>query len=419
MSKEKSLEYHKNFPSGKLSITVTKPMNTAQDLSVAYSPFVAEPCLEIEKNPEDAYIYTSKSNLVAVMSNGTAVLGLGDIGALASKPVMEGKAALFKKFSGVDSFDLEIDEKDPKKFIAIAKALSPTFGGINLEDIKAPECFEIEETLIRELDIPVFHDDQHGTAIIAAAGVKSACKIQNKNLSDCKIIVSGAGAGAIATLNMLQLIGAKVENCFVYDSKGLITKDRVDLNKYKKAYAQNTKNISLEDALDGADIFLGLSKGNLLTPDMVKQMAEHPIIFALANPTPEIFPDEAKKACPTAIVATGRSDFPNQVNNVLCFPFLFRGALDVSAKEINASMKIACVDALSELAEEPVPEEIETLYGRKLSFGPDYIIPTPFDPRLCKKIAKAVAKAAIDSGVARNIIDMASYDALIEKRLNI
>ena len=420
MPKEKALHYHTQFPSGKLSIKVTKPVSTPGELSLAYTPGVAEPCLAIENNPQTAYMYTNKSNLIAVISNGTAVLGLGDIGALASKPVMEGKSALFKKYAGVDAFDIEVDEKDPQKLVEIIAAISPTFGGINLEDIKAPECFYVEKDLIERLDIPVFHDDQHGTAIVAAAAMKNACEIQGKNLKDCKIVVSGAGAGAIATMNMMVLIGAKRENFYVFDTKGLMTTKRQDLNEFKKPYAQPGEDISLVDALVGCDIFMGLSKGNLLSADMVRSMADKPIIFAMANPIPEILPPDAKLARPDAIVATGRSDFPNQVNNSLCFPHLFRAALDTQASVINDEMKIACVHAISELAKEAVPEDIQVLYGRTLSFGQDYIIPSQFDPRLYVRVATCVAEAAIKTKVARNKdFDLANYGAFLKQRLEV
>lgn len=418
MPREKALQYHAQFPSGKLSIKVTKPVSTPAELSLAYTPGVAEPCLAIENNPQTAYMYTNKSNLVAIISNGTAVLGLGDIGALASKPVMEGKAALFKKYAGVDAFDIEIDEKDQQKLVDIIAAISPTFGGINLEDIKAPECFYIENELIKRLNIPVFHDDQHGTAIVASAGVKNACEIQGKKLENCKIIVSGAGAGAIATMNMLVLVGAKRENFYVFDTKGLITKQRQDLNEFKEPYAQSGGDISLHDALAGCDIFIGLSKGNLLSGDMLRLMADKPIILAMANPNPEILPPDARLVRPDAVVATGRSDFPNQVNNSLCFPHLFRAALDVQASCVNDAMKIACVDAISALAKEDVPEEIQALYGRNLSFGQDYIIPSQFDPRLYIRVASCVAEAAIKTKVARNKdFDLANYPEFLQQRL--
>lgn len=420
MSKEKALQYHSQFPSGKLSIKVTKPVSTPAELSLAYTPGVAEPCLAIEDNPQMAYLYTNKSNLVAIISNGTAVLGLGDIGALASKPVMEGKSALFKKYAGVDAFDIEVDEKDQQKLVEIIAAISPTFGGINLEDIKAPECFYVESELIKRLNIPVFHDDQHGTAIVATAGVKNACDIQGKKLENCKIVVSGAGAGAIATMNMMVIAGAKRENFYVFDTKGLITKQRQDLNEFKEPYAQSGGDVSLNDALVGCDIFLGLSKGNLLSGDMLRSMADKPIIFAMANPNPEILPPDAKIASPDAIVATGRSDFPNQVNNSLCFPYLFRGVLDVQASCINDEMKLACVNAISALTKEEVPAEIQALYGRKLSFGPDYIIPSQFDPRLYTRVATAVAEAAIKTKVARNKdFDMANYAKFLQQRLEV
>jgi malate dehydrogenase (oxaloacetate-decarboxylating)(NADP+) len=418
MPKEKALQYHAQFPSGKLSIKVTKPVSTPAELSLAYTPGVAEPCLAIENNPQTAYMYTNKSNLVAIVSNGTAVLGLGDIGALASKPVMEGKAALFKKYAGVDAYDIEVDEKDQQKLVEIIAAIAPTFGGINLEDIKAPECFYVENELIKRLNIPVFHDDQHGTAIVAAAGVKNACEIQGKKLEDCKIVVSGAGAGAIATMNMLVLVGAKRENFYVFDTKGLVTKQRKDLNEFKEPYAQPGPDASLHNTLKGCDIFIGLSKGNLLSGDMLRLMADKPIIFAMANPNPEILPPDAKLARPDAIVATGRSDFPNQVNNSLCFPHLFRAALDTQASIINDAMKIACVKAIADLAKEDVSTEIQTLYGRDLSFDQDYIIPSQFDPRLYIRVASSVAEAALKTKVARNKdFNLSHYAEFLQQRL--
>lgn len=420
MPKEKALKYHAQFPSGKLSIKVTKSVSTPAELSLAYTPGVAEPCLAIENNPKAAYMYTNKSNLVAIISNGTAVLGLGDIGALASKPVMEGKAVLFKKYAGVDAFDIEVDEKDPQKLVEIIASIAPTFGAINLEDIKAPECFYVEKDLIERLNIPVFHDDQHGTAIVATAGMKNACEIQGKKLEDCKIVVSGAGAGAIATMNMMVLIGAKRENFYVFDTKGLITTQRQDLNEFKKPYAQPGADMNLLDALAGCDIFLGLSKGNLLTDDMLRLMADKPIIFAMANPNPEILPPDARLARPDAIVATGRSDFPNQVNNSLCFPHLFRAALDTQASVINDAMKIACIEAISSLTKEDVPADVQALYGHTLSFGQDYIIPSQFDLRLYTRVASCVAEAAIKTKVARNKdFDLATYQEFLQQRLSV
>lgn len=405
----KALEYHKTPPQGKLTVVPTKPCNTADDLSLAYSPGVAEPCIQIHKDPKTAYLYTAKANLVAVISNGTAVLGLGNIGPLASKPVMEGKAILFKRFANVDAFDLEINESDPKKIVPIIKSLEPTFGGINLEDIKAPDCFYIEEQLSKQMNIPLFHDDQHGTAIIIAAGLQNALELTNKQLPKAKIIFSGAGAAAIASANLLLTLGAKKSNIFMFDSKGLITKER-KTNKYKAKFSQ-TSSLTLKQALKGADIFIGVSKGDLLTPDMIKQMATSPIIFAMANPTPEINYDLAKKTRPDCIVATGRSDFPNQVNNVLCFPFLFRAALDTRASKITLSMKHAAVHALANLAKEPVPKEVETAYNQTFAFSSEYILPKPFDPRVLPKVATAVARQAIKDSVATTKIkNLAKYE---------
>ncbi|MBT3836595.1 malic enzyme [Candidatus Woesearchaeota archaeon] len=378
--KQEALDYHSKEPKGKFSVVATKPMETKEDLALAYTPGVAEPCLEIEKDESQSYEYTSRGNLVGVISNGTAVLGLGNIGAAASKPVMEGKGVLFKKFGNVDFFDIEINETDVNKFIEIVASLEPTFGGINLEDIKAPECFEIEEKLIERMNIPVFHDDQHGTAVVIAAGLINALKKAGKELENVKIVISGAGAAAIAGAKLLLSMGAKKEQIFMFDSKGLITVNK-DVNTYKKQFAQKEDNTLIE-TLQGADVFIGLSKAGLLTGEMVKEMANTPIIFAMANPVPEIMPDIAKAAVSDVIMATGRSDFPNQVNNVLCFPFMFRGAFDVRASKINEEMKIAAVHALAELAEE------------------GEIIPSPFNPNLMK-VAEAVAKAAVESGVAQ------------------
>ncbi len=418
-TKQDALDYHSKGRPGKIEVIPTKPYSTQKDLSLAYTPGVAEPCREIEKNPEDVYKYTAKGNLVAVISNGTAVLGLGNIGPLAGKPVMEGKGLLFKVFADVDVFDIEVNEHDVDRFIEIVKAISPTFGGINLEDIKAPECFEIEKRLIEELDIPVFHDDQHGTAIISGAGLLNALEITGKKIEDIKVVVSGAGAAAIACSQFYVHLGVKKENIIMFDSKGPITKDRTDLNKYKMMFATERDIHSMEEALDGADMFLGLSVGGLLKPEMVKKMAEHPIIFALANPDPEITYEEAVKARPDVIMATGRSDYPNQVNNVLGFPFIFRGALDVHAKKINIEMKIAAAKALAALAKEQVPEEVANAYNvSNLTFGKEYIIPKPLDPRLITRVAPAVAKAAIDTGVARRTIeDWEEYKAHLEARM--
>lgn len=402
ITKEAALLYHSQGKPGKIEVVPTKPYSTQTDLSLAYSPGVAEPCLEIEKDPQTAYDYTDKGNLVAVISNGTAVLGLGDIGALSGKPVMEGKGLLFKIYAGIDVFDIEVDEKDPEKFIQAVKAIAPTFGGINLEDIKAPECFEIEEKLKKELDIPVMHDDQHGTAIITGAALINALEIANKDISKIKVVVNGAGASALACTKMYISLGVNPENIYMFDSKGILNQNRSDLNKYKSKFINNTNINSLEEALIGADLFLGLSKAGALNPDFIKKMNENPIIFALSNPVPEILPEDAKKVRNDVIIATGRSDYPNQVNNVLGFPFIFRGALDTRATAINEEMKLAACYALANLAKEEVPDKVLKAYNKKsLSFGREYIIPTPFDNRLNSFVATAVAKAAVKSGVAR------------------
>jgi malic enzyme len=398
ISREEALCYHQFPKAGKLGVDTTVPFATQRDLSLAYTPGVAEPCKEIQKNPYEAYKYTTKANLVAVISNGTAVLGLGDIGALASKPVMEGKSVLFKNFSAVDSFDIEVDEKDVDKFCQIVEAISPSFGGINLEDIKAPECFEIEKRLVEKLDIPVMHDDQHGTAIISSAGLMNACEISGKKLENIKIVIVGAGAAAISSGKMYRHLG--VQNIIMIDSKGVIHKGRSDLNRYKEEFAID-EVLTQEEAFTGADMVLGLSVPKSFGLDDVKLMAEKPIVFSLANPVPEVFPEDVKAIRPDAIVATGRSDFPNQVNNVLGFPFIFRGALDVHSKTINMEMKKAASEALATLTKEPVPEEISEIYGTKLEFGEDYIIPKPFDKRLIVEVSSAVAKSAVESGVAR------------------
>lgn len=396
-TKEEALEYHIG---GKISVEVKTPFGGSKDLTLAYSPGVAEPCKEIESNADLAYKYTNKSNLVAVISNGSAVLGLGDIGAQASKPVMEGKVVLFKKFAGVDAFDIEINEKDPDKLIEICKAISPTFGGINLEDIKAPECFEIERRLKAETNIPVMHDDQHGTAIITTAGLINALEISGKKAKDLKVVVNGSGAAGIACAKMYQQIG--VRNIIMLDSKGVIHTGRENLSPEKAYFAVDTDARTLEDAIKGADMFLGLSKGGVLTKDMVKTMASNPIIFALANPTPEIYPEDVHSVRDDAMVGTGRSDYPNQVNNVLGFPYIFRGALDVEAKFITEEMKMAAAKALANLAKEPVPADVcEKMGVDKISFGKDYIIPNPFDKRVLFAVAPAVAKAAFDGGIAR------------------
>ncbi len=410
--REDALEYHQiDGRPGKISILPTKPLSTQRDLSLAYSPGVAYPVLEIEANPESAYEYTSKGNLVAVISNGSAILGLGNRGALASKPVMEGKGVLFKVFSDIDVFDIEVDSDDPDEIIKIVAALSPTFGGINLEDIKAPECFYIEEKLKSMLDIPVFHDDQHGTAIIASAGLINSLELMDKRISDIKIAISGAGASAISCAELAVRLGVRRENILLVDSQGVLTIERKEsLNQYKQRFAQDTDARNLIDAVRGADVFYGLSVADVLSPEMVKSMADRPIIFAMANPDPEINYDLAKEARPDAIVATGRSDFPNQVNNVLGFPFIFRGALDVRAKAINEEMKVAAAHALAELTKEDVPDSVLSAYGlENLKFGPDYIIPKPLDPRVMIWESPAVAQAAIDSGVARILVDMDEY----------
>ena len=420
VSKEEALRYHSAGRKGKIEVVPTKPCSTQLDLSLAYTPGVAEPCREIERDPETAYEYTARGNLVAVISNGTAVLGLGDIGALAGKPVMEGKGVLFKALADVDVFDIEIDEKDPDKLIEIIEKLAPTFGGINLEDIKAPECFQIEEELIERLDIPVFHDDQHGTAIISAAAFINALEVVGKRPEDARIVVSGAGAGAIACMDHYQRFGVLREHITLVDSRGVIYKGReAGMNPYKERYAVDTEARTLADAMVGADAFIGLSVKDLVTPDMVRAMADNPIIFAMANPDPEILPEDAKAARPDVIMATGRSDYPNQVNNVLGFPFIFRGTMDVRSTAINAEMKIAATRALAELAKEPVPDYVLEAYGLDaLSFGPEYLIPKPIDKRVLIWEASAVAQAAIDTGVARKPLDMDAYRAQLQQKLS-
>lgn len=415
ISREAALEYHSREKRGKIEIVPTKPHSTQDDLSMAYTPGVAEPCLEIKKNPEDAYKYTGKGNLVAVISNGTAVLGLGNIGAIAGKPVMEGKALLFKIFSGLDSFDIEVAETDVDKFVETVKAISPTFGGINLEDIKAPECFEIERRLKEELDIPVMHDDQHGTSIITGAALLNALEIAGKKPQDVKVTVSGAGSAAICCAKMYISLGVKRENIFMCDSKGVISTSRTDLNEMKKFFAVDTDAKTLADAVKGADVFLGVSKADILTPEMLLSMNENPAVFALANPRPEISYELATATRKDIIFATGRSDYPNQVNNVLGFPYIFRGALDTASKCINEEMKLAAVYALAELAHEPATEEVKKIFaGENLVFGRSYILPKPFDKRLIVKVSSAVAKAAMESGAARQpITDWQAY----EKRL--
>ncbi|NVO22372.1 NADP-dependent malic enzyme [Donghicola sp. C2-DW-16] len=420
VTREEALAFHLNPTPGKFEVTATVPMTTQRDLSLAYSPGVAVPCEEIAANPETAYDYTTKGNLVAVISNGTAVLGLGNLGALASKPVMEGKSVLFKRFADVNSIDIELDTEDPEAIINAVKLMGPTFGGINLEDIKAPECFIIEQRLKEEMDIPVFHDDQHGTAVICAAGLINALHISGKKIEDVKIVLNGAGAAGIACIELLKSMGARHDNCIVCDTKGVIYQGRTEgMNQWKSAHAVKTDLRTLEEAMVGADVFLGVSVKGAVTPDMVAAMADNPVIFAMANPDPEITPEEAHEVRVDAIVATGRSDYPNQVNNVLGFPYLFRGALDINARAINDEMKIACANALAELAREDVPDEVALAYGRNLSFGRDYIIPTPFDPRLIYRIPPAVAKAGMDTGAARRpIIDMEAYELSLKTRMD-
>ena len=407
ITKEAALEYHEAGRPGKIEVKPTKAYRTQTDLSLAYSPGVAYPCLEIQENPDDAYKYTDKGNLVAVISNGTAVLGLGDIGAMSGKPVMEGKGLLFKIYGGIDVFDIEVAEKDPEKFCEAVERIAPTFGGINLEDIKAPECFYIEDRLKRTLDIPVMHDDQHGTAIISAAGLKNALEVNGKDISKVKIVVNGAGAAAISCTKLYMAIGASKENIVMLDSKGVISVDRQDLNEQKRFFAtQRTDIHTLAEAVNGADVFVGLSKGNVLTKEMVKTMAKDPVIFALANPVPEISYEDAMEARPDTLMSTGRTDYPNQINNVIGFPYIFRGALDVHATAINEEMKLAAVYAIANLAKQPVPDVVNDVYKvNNLSFGRDYFIPKPVDPRLITEVSAAVAKAAIDSGVARKNIE--------------
>ena len=407
-----ALEYHRSDPPGKLAIAVTKPMATQHDLSLAYSPGVAAACEEIARDPNAASTLTGRANLVGVITNGTAVLGLGAIGALAAKPVMEGKAALFKKFSGIDVFDIEIEERDPMKFVDIVAGLEATFGGINLEDIKAPECFEIEQALRERLNIPVFHDDQHGTAIIVVAAMLNGLRLVGKEIDTVKLVVSGAGAAAMTCLDLLVKLGMKRDNITVTDLAGVVYQGRQEeMDRWKSRYAIATEARTLSDVIEGADIFLGLSAGGVLKPEMVEHMAEAPLIFALANPTPEILPEQAKAVRPDCIIATGRSDYPNQVNNALCFPFIFRGALDVGATDFSDEMKAACIHALADIAAGEVPDVVRAVYsGESLQFGPDYIIPKPFDPRLILEIAPAVAQAAMDSGVAtRPLLDLEAY----------
>jgi len=421
LRREQALEYHAKGRPGKIEVIPTKEAKTQRDLSLAYSPGVAEPCKEIYDDIENVYKYTAKGNLVAVISNGTAVLGLGDIGPEAGKPVMEGKGVLFKIFADIDVFDIEIDEKDPVKFVEIVKALQPTFGGVNLEDIKAPECFYIEKRLKEEMNIPVMHDDQHGTAIISAAALLNALELQEKNIEDIKILVNGAGAAAVACIELYVALGAQRKNVWMFDSKGLIHTKRTDLDERKQTFAIDHKDLSLEDAFENADVFIGLSKGNVVSKEMVKKMADKPIVFAMANPDPEISWDDATSVRTDIIMATGRSDYPNQVNNVLGFPYIFRGALDVRATQINEAMKLAAVKALAELTKKPVPDIVNMAYNETcIAFGPNYIIPKPLDPRLLSTVAPAVAKAAIESGVAKKpITNWSAYEIELNKRLGI
>ncbi len=421
LRREQALEYHAKGRPGKIEVIPTKEAKTQRDLSLAYSPGVAEPCKEIHENVENVYKYTAKGNLVAVISNGTAVLGLGDIGPEAGKPVMEGKGVLFKIFADIDVYDIEINEKDPEKFVQIVKALEPTFGGINLEDIKAPECFYIEQRLREEMKIPLMHDDQHGTAIISAAALLNALELQKKKIDEVTFVVNGAGAAAIACMKLYEALGASHENFWVFDSKGLIHESRNDLDELKKMYLQKVTNKTLKEALNGADVFIGLSKGNVISKEMVKGMAPNPIVFAMANPDPEITWEDATEVRSDIIMATGRSDYPNQVNNVLGFPYIFRGALDVRATKINEAMKLAAVKALAELTKSPVPDIVNMAYNEQnISFGPHYIIPKPLDPRLLSYVAPAVAKAAIESGVAqKQITNWEQYELELNKRLGI
>lgn len=418
LNEVEALGYHSSFPRGKTQITPTKPYKTQKDLSLAYTPGVAEPCLEIARDPENVDYYTNRQNLVAIISNGTAVLGLGDIGPLASKPVMEGKSILFKSLSGIDAIDIEVDTKDVDLFVQTVKLISPTFGGVNLEDIKAPECFEIEKRLKEEMDVPVMHDDQHGTAIITTAALINALEITGKNIDSIKVVVNGAGAAAVACARLYRYVGVRAENMVMCDSKGVVRVDMTKLNKEKREFATSRDIHTLEEALVGADMFLGVSKGNTLTTDMVRSMATQPIVFALANPVPEISYDDAIAAREDIIFATGRSDYPNQVNNVIGFPYIFRGALDVKASDINEEMKLAAAYEIAALAKEPVSDDVKIAYGvDELSFGTKYIIPKPLDERLYYKVSVAVAKAAIASGVARApITDFDSYESYLKIR---
>ncbi len=419
VTREQALAYHADGRPGKIKVSPTKPTETQEDLSLAYTPGVAEPCREIARDPELAYRYTAKGNLVAVISNGTAVLGLGNIGALAGKPVMEGKAVLFKRFADIDVFDIEIDTNDITEFVRTVELISPSFGGINLEDVRAPECFEIEEQLTEKLDIPVFHDDQHGTAIISGAALINALRITDRKIEETRVVFSGAGAAGIGCARFYRDLGIRSENMLLCDSRGVIYEGRnTGMNRYKLEFARKTRHRTLADALKGADVFAGLSQAGLMTPDMVKSMAPNPIIFAMANPDPEILPDQVKQVRKDAIIATGRSDYPNQVNNVLGFPFIFRGALDVRAKRINEPMKLAAAQALAELAArgKVVPQIVRDAYGNEnFELGPDYIIPKPFDPRILTYVVPAVAQAAMDSGVARKQIDIVEYGQQLSK----
>ena len=421
ITREDALLYHSRGRHGKVEVIPTKPYCTQYDLSLAYTPGVAYPCLEIEKKPEDAYTFTAKGNLVAVISNGTAVLGLGDIGALAGKPVMEGKGLLFKVFADIDVFDIEIDEKDPARLVEICARIAPTFGGINLEDIKAPECFEVEEKLKAMLDIPVFHDDQHGTAIISSAGLLNALEISGKKIEDLKLVVCGAGAAAISCTRLYTKLGVRKENIVMADSRGVINSKRKDLNKYKQEFITFRDIDTLEEAVKGADLFLGLSTANMLSKAMLATMADHPVVFAMANPNPEITYEDAMSVRDDLIFATGRSDYPNQINNVLGFPYIFRGALDVRATTINEEMKLAAAKALALLAKEPVPDVVLKAYNlESLSFGKEYIIPKPLDPRLISCVATCVARAAMDTGVARRpITDWNAYSKSLDSRLSV
>ena len=420
ITRDEALAYHLEPSPGKIDISASTPMATQRDLSLAYSPGVAVPCEVIAESPETAYDYTTKGNMVAVISNGTAVLGLGNLGALASKPVMEGKAVLFKRFADINSIDIELDTEDVDEFVNAVRLMGPTFGGINLEDIKAPECFMIEQQLKEIMDIPVFHDDQHGTAVICAAGLINALHLSGKKIEDCRIVLNGAGAAGIACIELLKSMGAQPQNCIVCDTKGVIWQGRTEgMNQWKSAHAVRTDLRTLEEAMEGADVFLGVSVKGAVTQEMVQSMADNPVIFAMANPDPEITPEEAHEVRVDAIVATGRSDYPNQVNNVLGFPYLFRGALDIHARAINDEMKIACAEALAALAREDVPDEVAMAYGRKLSFGRDYIIPTPFDPRLIYTVPPAVARAGMDTGVARRpIVDLDAYAKTLRARMD-